>query len=166
MRRLFEARKLVHSRTNLDVGSGEYPFPGSLTVDVDPIKKPDRVASILDLPFPDMSFDSVTALEVIEHLHRNEQRQAVNELKRVLKRGGRLVVSIPNSSSFMLVPQRLVWWFRERTTQRRYYRNRWTHTHIGLMSPKELLFELKGAGFTIIVAKRVMLYDYIVAATY
>lgn len=45
------------------------------------------------LPFPDRQFDIITALDVIEHL--DDDRAALAELKRVLKPGGLLVVSVP-----------------------------------------------------------------------
>jgi len=55
------------------------------------------LADMLDLPFPDSSFDkvvSVTALEFIE-----DGKAAVGELFRVTKRGGRIVVATLNSLS-------------------------------------------------------------------
>lgn len=45
------------------------------------------------LPFPDRQFDIITALDVIEHL--DDDRAALAELKRVMKPGGLLVVSVP-----------------------------------------------------------------------
>lgn len=45
------------------------------------------------LPFPDQEFDIITALDVIEHL--DDDHAALLELKRVLKPGGLLVVSVP-----------------------------------------------------------------------
>ena len=55
------------------------------------------LANMLDLPFPEGSFDkvvSVTALEFIE-----DGKAAVGELFRVTKRGGRIVVATLNSLS-------------------------------------------------------------------
>jgi len=55
------------------------------------------LADMLHLPFPESSFDkvvSVTALEFIE-----DGKAAVNELFRVTKRGGRIVVATLNSLS-------------------------------------------------------------------
>jgi 2-polyprenyl-3-methyl-5-hydroxy-6-metoxy-1,4-benzoquinol methylase len=46
------------------------------------------------LPEADESFDVVTASEVLEHL--SEPRHALAEAKRVLKPGGRLLVTVPN----------------------------------------------------------------------
>jgi SAM-dependent methyltransferase len=52
-----------------------------------------RVASIYDLPYEEASFDLVTCLDVIEHLRFD--LQAFQELNRVLKVGGYLVVTLP-----------------------------------------------------------------------
>jgi SAM-dependent methyltransferase len=45
------------------------------------------------LPFKKRSFDSVLCLEVLEHL--KDDRQALKEIKRVLKAGGELLLSVP-----------------------------------------------------------------------
>lgn len=47
------------------------------------------------LPFHDGVFDSVLALEVLEHLPSVQLPRALAEIRRVLRRGGRLLVSIP-----------------------------------------------------------------------
>ncbi len=46
------------------------------------------------LPFEDASFDFVTCLEVLEHLY--DPFRVLGELCRVLRPGGRLVMSVPN----------------------------------------------------------------------
>jgi 2-polyprenyl-3-methyl-5-hydroxy-6-metoxy-1,4-benzoquinol methylase len=48
------------------------------------------------IPYDDNYFDMVFASEVIEHIADTEE--FMNELKRVLKPGGRIVLSTPNSS--------------------------------------------------------------------
>ena len=45
-------------------------------------------------PFPDRTFDCALFLDVIEHLH--PRRALLGEIRRVLKDGGRLLVSAPN----------------------------------------------------------------------
>jgi SAM-dependent methyltransferase len=52
------------------------------------------VSNAISLPFPEASFDIVICLEVIEHV--TETRQLVAEINRVLKAGGRLIMSTPN----------------------------------------------------------------------
>jgi len=46
------------------------------------------------LPFPDNYFDLVLSHEVLEHVQ--DDQQAINEILRVLKLGGRLVLFVPN----------------------------------------------------------------------
>ena len=46
------------------------------------------------LPFPDNSFDIILSHEVLEHV--SNDRRSVEEMVRVLKSGGRIVVFVPN----------------------------------------------------------------------
>lgn len=87
----------------LDVGSADGPSVGWLqgrgvdvSLDLDPrgLRAPYGVCgSVLRLPFADETFDVVTAFDVIEHCDPEEA--AVEELRRVLVPGGRLLVSVP-----------------------------------------------------------------------
>jgi SAM-dependent methyltransferase len=56
----------------------------------------------LDLPFDDGSFDFVIASEILEHVPADER--AIDELVRVLKPGGRLVVTVPR-----WLPEKVCW---------------------------------------------------------
>ncbi|MBP1934764.1 glycosyltransferase [Ammoniphilus resinae] len=53
-------------------------------------------ASIEKLPFEDSSFDIVVSFETIEHVDEMIQKSFLNEIKRVLKKGGLLIMSTPN----------------------------------------------------------------------
>jgi SAM-dependent methyltransferase len=59
-------------------------------------------ADLLALPFPDASFDIVMASEVLEHIPADEQ--AMGEIARVLRPGGRLAVTVPR-----YWPERVCW---------------------------------------------------------
>lgn len=50
-------------------------------------------ASVTSLPFDDATFDVVAAFDVIEHCA--SETEAISELDRVLRPGGRLLVSVP-----------------------------------------------------------------------
>ena len=52
-----------------------------------------------DLPFPDEFFDLVTSLEVIEHLVNPDRM--LREARRVLRKGGHLLISTPNLASWV-----------------------------------------------------------------
>ena len=47
-----------------------------------------RMASATELPFPDGSFDYITAVHVLEHLTDDELSVAVSEFTRILRNGG------------------------------------------------------------------------------
>lgn len=53
----------------------------------------DVVADIHDLPFDVESFDSVVAIETLEHVA--DPKQAISEMHRVLRQGGSFLVAIP-----------------------------------------------------------------------
>ncbi len=65
-----------------------------LTVDIDPSLKPDVVGDVCDrLPFEDGAFDTVLCFNLLEHLEFPER--GLKEMRRVLKRGGRFLGSVP-----------------------------------------------------------------------
>jgi len=75
----------------VDIGSGLNPpyknlFPNRIRVDVDPLKCPEVLGSIYQLPFESGSQEVILCSEVFEHLDRPEE--AADELHRVLGNGG------------------------------------------------------------------------------
>lgn len=83
----------------LDIGAGFSPydcyykenFPNRTVLDIKPSAKVDVVGDIHHLPFKNNEFDNVLCFEVFEHL--KNPWQAVQEIKRVLKPDGRLILS-------------------------------------------------------------------------
>ena len=87
----------------LDAGCGEGvlvdEYADRLDIEgIDPNYSSDRVrtGSLTALPFADGTFDRALCLDVLEHLRYDEQPRALAELFRTLKRGGELLVSVPN----------------------------------------------------------------------
>lgn len=88
----------------LDIGCGLQPYrellgprvtehvgvdrPGRFTA-------PDVEGDALNLPFPDATFDSVLSTQVLEHVPN--PAAAVHEMARVLKPGGRVVLTVPGT---------------------------------------------------------------------
>jgi SAM-dependent methyltransferase len=78
----------------LDAGSGERKIhPRMLAIDVNPGAKLDCLASVEALPFAAESLRVVVSQEVVEHV--SDPWQAIAELARVLKPGGRLYLQAP-----------------------------------------------------------------------
>lgn len=69
-------------------------------------------ATVPPLPFSDATFDCVISFQVIEHIR--EDRRFVQEIRRVLKPGGRLILSTPNR---LMSLTRNPWHVREYTAE-------------------------------------------------
>jgi ubiquinone/menaquinone biosynthesis C-methylase UbiE len=54
-----------------------------------------RNGNVLNLPYPDNSFDTVLLVSVLEHIKPEEQELAFDEITRVLKPGGQVVYGVP-----------------------------------------------------------------------
>lgn len=116
LHRYLFASKFVENRKVLDLGCGEGYGSKILSqqalqiagIDIDAAtiqsaqskygnQKIDfKVASATQLDFPDQSFDTVVCFELIEHLSATDQNLCLNEIKRVLKKDGQLIISTPN----------------------------------------------------------------------
>jgi SAM-dependent methyltransferase len=59
-----------------------------------------HLAGAGSLPFDDARFDCVTCMEVLEHVPGPDRRAALAEMARVLRPGGRLVLSTPHAGAF------------------------------------------------------------------
>ncbi len=96
-------RYLGEPEAALDVGSADGPSVGwmrgahrRVTVDLIPeglVPGEGVCASAERLPFADTTFDVVAAFDVVEHCE--DDRRAMTELARVLRPGGRLLLSVP-----------------------------------------------------------------------
>jgi len=89
------------SGTLLDLGAGNQPFKvwysglaeKCVSVDVTPAPGLDVLSLAAPLPFGSETFDTVLCTSVLEHVHNAEA--VVSEIARILKPGGRLIITIP-----------------------------------------------------------------------
>ena len=103
MRRVIRGHLLAANGAVLEVGGGagmmqrtvaESCRPRLLvTTDIDPSDRTDVACDALHLPFKSGCLDAVLAFEVMEHIADTDL--FLSELTRVLKRGGRAVLSVP-----------------------------------------------------------------------
>ena len=63
------------------------------STDIDPARGPDVVDDIAHSSFPDETFDAIVVMEVLEHVL--DPLSAASEIHRLLKPGGRLILSVP-----------------------------------------------------------------------
>ncbi|KKS26427.1 MAG: Methyltransferase type 11 [Parcubacteria group bacterium GW2011_GWC2_42_6] len=78
---------------DLGCGSGKYAkyFKQRIGFDMKPGQGVDVVGDAHQLPFEDEKFDTILCAEVLEHLR--EPAKAIVEMRRVLKKGGLLILS-------------------------------------------------------------------------
>ena len=95
-----------------------------------------RVGDALALPYPDDSFDTVIASEILEHIP--DDGRAVAELARVLKPGGSLAVTVPR-----WLPERICWLLSDA-----YHANEGGHVRIYRAERLRSMLETSGLRFT------------------
>ena len=97
------------------------------------------------LPLSDNSVDIVIATQVLEHL--NEYKETVSEMHRVLKPGGKVIISVPYDTFFSLWrPLFAIQCFLHGTIYgEEYYKNKCGH--MNKFSPKDVSSFLIDAGF-------------------
>jgi hypothetical protein len=98
--RYFLASKFILPNLVLDVGAGERPKLSLyrrdvlfISLDIERKEGIDIVGDARALPFRDKCFDTLVALDLLEHLRESERSKAINEFKRVAKR--RIVIHMP-----------------------------------------------------------------------
>lgn len=91
--------------------------------------------TLLEAPFPDGSFDAITAWSFLEHVPN--PRQVIRRMSQLLKPGGLCVICVPNMASF----------------NARVFRDRWYHLdcprHLHLFSPQTLSRLMAESGLTV-----------------
>lgn len=94
----------LEPKSVLEIGPGPGIFKALIqtlgihieTLDLDDDLKPDYVASVLDLPFEDNTFDLVCAFQMLEHLPFENSLKAFSEMSRIAKNN--IVISLPNAA--------------------------------------------------------------------
>jgi 2-polyprenyl-3-methyl-5-hydroxy-6-metoxy-1,4-benzoquinol methylase len=127
----------------VDIGSSQIEFARA---EVEPQFPDGRVRFVVlpdtsgKLPFDDASVDVVTSIEVIEHVHPAIVHRFLAEARRVLKPGGRLLLTTPNYRS--------MWPLIEIALQR-VSKVRYEHQHINKFTPNSAVKAVEAAGFEV-----------------
>ena len=96
--------------------------------------------SAYSLPFPDNTFDLIVCSEVLEHLH--EYNDAVIEINRVLKPGGKFFASVP-----AFWPEKICWYLSKE------YQNQ-PGGHLRIFDQKKLIHEIESRGFLFLSSEK------------
>jgi predicted SAM-dependent methyltransferase len=87
-------------KTKINIGSGGRPLATPTNewddVDVRPEMNPTIVADIREIPKPNESYDEVWVHSVLEHFQKREIRDCLKEWARLLKKGGKITISVPD----------------------------------------------------------------------
>ena len=89
----------------LDLGSGpktkKLKESGVVTLDISPEVEPDIVWDVnkTPLPFKDNEFDEVRAISLLEHLENDKYEDLIEEMHRITKPTGKVVIKVPYFSS-------------------------------------------------------------------
>lgn len=113
----FVFNKIKESEIHLDVGCGPGTFIGNymknsnafgVDISKDQINYANKtyknrkfiLLNEKKFPFRDKTFDSISLIEIIEHLEKEEVNNLLNECKRCLKDSGKIILTTPNYISF------------------------------------------------------------------
>ncbi len=107
-----------------------------------------KIGDAHKLKFQANSFNAAFALEVMEHVF--EPQIVLREIKRVLKKGGYVIVLVPSDNTLF----RIIWWF----VTHFWWARIWQDCHVQSFSNKHSLSgELKKAGFKVEVDHKFLL---------
>lgn len=109
-----------------------------------------RLSDATKLPFKNNTFDYVLVIAVLHHLNRQQQKKALQEIKRVLKPNGLALISVWNKHKVFKPKQVYVPWHVAGKTYYRYYY---------LFNFFELRRLLKKKGFRIIKSNKFFDFD-------
>lgn len=114
---------------------------------------------LLNLPFPDEAFDRILFSEVLEHVE--EDLGALRELRRVLKPGGILAISVPHADyPFLWDPINPLWLaLGGKPIRRGPVAGIWSN-HIRLYRPDELVSRVREAGLEVEVVEEATHYCF------
>ena len=131
----------------LNLGSGNRPLQGYIGVDLAP--NADIQCDLRKLEFAeDNSVEEIIAIHVIEHFYKWEVQPLLQEWRRVLKPGGKIILECPNikkaAHAFLMGAgdQMGMWAFYGNPELKNEF-----HCHHWGYTPETLIYELQLAGF-------------------
>lgn len=93
---LRETYKRPTGTVRLNLGSGGKTIPGFINCDLFPQEGVDEIFSMEEIPYADNTVDEISSEHALEHLPRPQAEKALREWARVLKKGGKLNLKVPD----------------------------------------------------------------------
>ncbi len=106
-----------------------------------------KQADITNLPFSDNFFDYVLCIAVLHHLKKQQQLKALQELRRVLKPNGLLLITVWNK---LRIRPLLKFLFKKQAYIKWKYKDKCYYRYYYFFSPIELFMLVRRAGFYVI----------------
>jgi len=119
---------------------------------------PALVGDVYSLCFKDNSVDHCFFMHTLEHLNHDE---ALSEIRRVLKPGGSVIITVPNDLVYALARLATLRWrlaFRPRIQTSLY-----PPIHVRQWTPKTIKKLLERSGFEVVVQKNLPLYFWMIS---
>lgn len=83
-----------NKKRKINIGAGGEKLLGFISIDIDPLAKPDIVRDIeKGLPFDDNSVDEIKCSHTLEHIH--DLLFVLMEFYRVCKNGAKIIIAVP-----------------------------------------------------------------------
>ncbi len=117
-------------------------------------------ADAVALPFVDEYFDFVLLIDVIEHVRLDDV--FLNEVRRVSRRGGLIVVSTQNQNSLNFLVEAPL----QRILMKNHNWMGWDDTHLRFYNSRQLYTKLKRSGLYPIMIKGTYFTPYLIAHSY
>jgi SAM-dependent methyltransferase len=134
----------------LNIGCGSNKIEGFINIDTEESCHPDLIHNLMEspLPYENGSVDEIVFFHCIEHIRKIYHRGILLEFSRLLKYGGKLLISYPN---FWECAQR---WHQNTGANRKFWEATLygrqlyeTDYHVCAMNPDELCETLYTCGF-------------------
>jgi len=119
---------------------------------------PALVGDVYSLCFKDNSVDHCFFMHTLEHLNHDE---ALSEIRRVLKPGGSIIITVPNDLVYTLARLATLRWrlaFRPRIQTALY-----PPIHVRQWTPRTIKKLLERSGFEVVVQKNLPLYFWMIS---